>query len=149
MKSLTKALTRMRQTLGKIFGEAIAEKARDVNLVQGKQTWEQISEHNHNLAMMKECCASGMATYEATGLVPEPYYFHRVAVLSRKTRDYATEVAYCENYVAVVENYYRRNNISHTQGVKMGPRYQAIVQRLLKAKLLLVKTRTADGNTTS
>ena len=44
---------------------------------------------------------------EKAGLVPAPYYFERVAILSRKEKDYQQEVAYCEKYIVLVEDFYK------------------------------------------
>lgn len=88
---------------------------------------------------MKRCCAAELETYAKTGLVPAPCYFERVAILSRKAKDLQQEIAYCEEYIRVVGEYYRAGNLPATEGVKAGPRYQSIVARLLKARLLMAK----------
>ncbi len=128
---------------GKTFGEAISESTGGVNLVDGKQTWELAESKKDDLETMKKCCDTELATYEKVGLVPAPYYFERVAILARKAKNFREEVAWCEKYIVVVADYYRRNNIPENEGVKMGPRYQAIAKRLPKARLLLAKTSTA------
>ncbi|CAN5576144.1 hypothetical protein BH20VER3_BH20VER3_16540 [soil metagenome] len=126
----------MRARPGKTFGEAIAEATEGLNLVHGKQTWELAESKKDDLEIMKKCCETELATYEKVGLVPAPYYFERVAILARKLSDFRDEIAYCEKYMAVVEDYYRKNNIPSTEGVTTGPRYQAIVRRLSKARVL-------------
>lgn len=122
---------------GKTFGEAIAESTGGVNLLDGKQTWELVEGNKDDLESMKKCCETELATYEKIGLVPAPYYFERVAILARKVKDFREEIACCEKYIAIVADYYRKNDIPENQGVKMGPRYKAIVKRLPKARLLL------------
>ena len=62
MNILDKVFARMWQTPGKTSGEAIAEETGGVNLVEGKQTWEQISEQKNDVATMKQCCESEIAT---------------------------------------------------------------------------------------
>jgi hypothetical protein len=127
----------MRNRPGKTFGAAISESTGGANLVDGKQTWELAESKKDDLEAMKKCCDAELATYEKVGLVPAPYYFERVAILLRKVKNFREEVACCEKYIAVVADYYRKNNIPENQGVKMGPTYKAIVKRLLKARLLL------------
>lgn len=127
----------MRNSPGKTFGEAISEWTGGANLVDGKQTWELAESKKDDLEVMKKCCNTELATYEKVGLVPAPYYFERVAILARKAKDFREEIAWCEKYVSVVADYYRKNNIPENQGVKMGPTYKAIVKRLSKARLLL------------
>lgn len=127
----------MRDAPGKTFGKAISESTGGVNLVDGKQTWELAERKKDDIEVMKKCCEIELATYQKVGLVPAPYYFERVAILARKIKNFQEEISYCEKYIAVVADYYRKNNIPENQGVKIGPRYKAIVGRLPKARLLL------------
>ncbi len=127
------------QTLEKPSGEAIAESTDGANLVEGKQTWHLANNKKHDIEVMEKCCDAELATYEKIGLVPAPYYFERVAILARKLKNFEQEVAYCEKYIAVVEDYYRKNNTPDTESVKLGPRYQAVVKRLPRARLLAEK----------
>ena len=143
MNILTDILARMSISPGKTFGEAIAESTGGANLVDGKQTWELAESKRDDFEAMKKCCAAELVTYEKLRLVPAPYYFERVAILARKVKNFREEVAWCEKYIAVVADYYRKNNIPENQGVKMGPSYQAIVRRLPKARLLLGQESTA------
>lgn len=145
MNVLQEIFARMRNSPGKTFGEAIAESTEAVNLVDGKQTWELANDKKDDIEVMKKCCDTELATYEKVGLVPAPYYFERVAILARKVKDFREEIACCEKYIAVVADYYRKNNVPENQGVKMGPRYKAIVKRLSKARLLLGDKSTVES----
>nr|MDU9043250.1 hypothetical protein [Candidatus Electrothrix aestuarii] len=51
---------------------------------------------------MKKCCDAELRTMEKTGLAPAPYYFERVAILSRKEKNYQQEIDYCELYITMV-----------------------------------------------
>lgn len=128
---------------GQTLGEAIAESTNGVNLVDGKQTWELAEDKKHELSTMIKCCDAELATYRKTGIGPAPFYFERVAILYRKDKNYSQEVNYCEKYNSVVDEFYRKNRIQENEGVKMGPRYKAIVKRLIKAKELLYKQKKA------
>jgi hypothetical protein len=139
MKIWEEIVKRMRNAPGKTLGQAVAEATGGANLVQGNQTWELVAEWKHDIEMMKRCCTAEMETFAKTGLVPAPYYFERVAVLARKLKDYGQEIAYCETYIRLVDEYYRANNLRPDEGVKAGPRYQAIVKRLPKARSLAAK----------
>jgi len=68
-------------------------------LVDGKQTWELAEEKKSVLEDMKRCCNAELETMDKVGLVPAPYYFERVAILSRKKKDYQKEMFYCELYI--------------------------------------------------
>lgn len=111
-------------------------------MVDGKQTWELAQDKKHDLEYMKKCCDAQLATLVKADLVPAPYFFERVAVLSRKDKNYDQEVAYCEKYIRVVEDYYRKNGGKGIADVREGPTYRAIVHRLAKAKDLLAKQRS-------
>jgi hypothetical protein len=121
----------------KTSGELIAEVTDGANLVEGKQTWEFAESKKNDLHYMRLCCDAELKTMEKAGLVAAPYYFERVAILCRKERNYEQEVAYSEKYIAAVEDYYRRNGTDGIADVRKGPRFQAIVKRLPKAKHLL------------
>jgi len=77
-----------------------------------------------------------------TGLVAAPYYFERVAILYRKQKKYALEINICEKYIGIVNSYYRKiKDLTTVADIRKGPRYQAIVKRLPKAKELMAKSR--------
>lgn len=123
----------------KTSGELIAEATSGANLVDGKQTWELAEEMKDDLETMKRCCDAELKTMEKTGLLPAPYYFERVAILSRKNKDYKQEIHYCEKYIEVIEAFYSKNGTNSIAGVRNGPRFKAIVKRLPKAKELYAK----------
>ncbi len=127
----------------KTSGELIAALTDGANLVDGKQTWELADEKKHDIEYMKKCCDAELKTMEAAGLVAAPYYFERVAVLSRKAKNYRQELHYCETYIRLVENYYAMHGTDGIADVRKGPRFQAIVARLPKARELLAKSEQA------
>lgn len=121
----------------KTSGELIAEVTGGANLVDGKQTWEHADAHKDDIEIMKRCCDTELKTMASAGLVSAPFYFERVAILSRKQKNYRQEVEYCERYIQAVEKYYQDPGREGHADVRKGPRYQAIVARLPKAKELL------------
>ncbi|MCK5721370.1 MAG: hypothetical protein KAI84_02435 [Gammaproteobacteria bacterium] len=125
----------------KTSGELIAEVTGGANLVEGKQTWEYAKEKKHDIDYMKKCCDAELKSMEKAGLVPAPYYFERVAILSRKEKNYQQEVDYCKSYINAVERFYKKHGTKGRADVRKGPRYQAIVKRLPNAKELLSKSR--------
>ena len=120
----------------KTSGEVIAEVTDGANLVNGKQTWELADEKKHDLEAMRNCCEAELKTLEKAGEVPSPFYFERVAILSRKEKNYEQEIFYCEQYIEKVEDFYAKNGTTGYADVRKGPRYKAIVKRLPKAKEL-------------
>ena len=123
----------------KTSGELLAEATEGTNLVDGKQTWELSDENKQDIDYMKRCCDAELKTMEMAGVVAAPYYFERVAILSRKIKDYKQEIYYCEKYIGRVETFYATNNYESIADVRKGPRYQAIVKRVPKAKELYAK----------
>ena len=123
----------------KTSGELITELTDGANLVDGKQTWELADEKKHDIECMRTCCDAELKTMERAGLIAAPYYFERVAILSRKAKNYRQEIYYCDMYIRLVENYYAKHGEKGMADVRKGPRFQAIVARLPKARQLLVK----------
>jgi hypothetical protein len=121
----------------KISGELITEVTDGINLVEDKQTWEYAETHKDDIECMKRCCDAELKTMVSAGIVSAPYYFERVAILSRKQKNYRQEVEYCEQYVRAVEEFYSKPGNEGQADVRKGPRYKAIVERLSKAKNLL------------
>ncbi|MDF0534320.1 hypothetical protein PY479_08535 [Shewanella sp. A32] len=126
----------------KTSGELIAEVTGGANLVDGKQTWELAEDNKHDIEIMKRCCDAELKTMDKAGLVPAPYYFERVAILSRKEKNYQQEIFYCEQYIEKVEAFYSKRGSDGMADVRKGPRYQAILKRLPKAKELYAKQCT-------
>ena len=91
----------------------------------------------HDIEVMKQSCALELQQTRDRGSAPAPYWFERVAILSRKAQDYEQEIAYCEAYLNSVDALYARGKIPRNTGVAMGPTHQAIVKRLAKARQLL------------
>lgn len=121
--------------------DLVAEATQGESLVQGRPTHEHADSGKHDLETMKACCDAEIAAWKDTGEVPAPYYFERVAILSRKARDYRQEVEYCELYLSVVDECHARHGITGEVGMKAGPRYKAIKSRLPKAHELLQKSQ--------
>ena len=149
MSLLSKLFRKKNPSLAKISGEPkasgelIAELTDGANLVDGKQAWELADEKKHDIEYIKKCCDTELKTMEAAGLVAAPYYFERVAILSRKAKNYRQEIGYCETYIRLAENYYAKHGTEGIVDVQKGPRFQAIVARLPKARALLAKSEQA------
>ncbi|MEL0629746.1 hypothetical protein [Psychromonas aquatilis] len=123
----------------KTSGERITELTGGANLVDGKQTWELAQDKKDDIECMKRCCQAELDTMEKADEVPAPFYFERVAILSKKLKDYEQEVFYCELYINTVNKFYVKHGTSKYADVRKGPTYKAITKRLPKAKAMLVK----------
>lgn len=126
----------------KTSGELIAEVTDGASLVDGKQTWELAEEKKHDIEAMKCCCDAELNTMDKFGMVSAPYYFERVAILSKKERNYEQEIFYCEQYIQKIEAFYSKKGTDGIADIRKSPRYQAIVKRLPKARALYAKQCT-------
>lgn len=74
-----------------------------------------------------------------------PYFFERAAILLRKSKDFAGEIAICERWKAIADDYKKQPLVRAKQAalVHKGPRSAAILARLSKAKELLKKQKPA------
>lgn len=141
--STPQILTEAVSTAPKTSGEYITEIADGKNLVDGKPTWEYAQDKKNDLSFMLRCCEAEIATMQKVDLVAAPYYFERAAILLRKTKDYQREIEICENYITIVERFYKNKDPSKFANVYKGSRFQAIAQRIPKARQLLLKVSNA------
>ena len=123
----------------KTSGELITEVADGNNLVDGKPTWFYANEKKNDLSYMLRCCEAEVAIMQVMNLLAAPYYFERTAILLRKSKDYQREIEICESYIAMAERFYQNNDPNKYADVRKGPRFQAIVHRISKARQLLLK----------
>ncbi|MDL4860811.1 hypothetical protein NPJ88_000540 [Halomonas elongata] len=116
-------------------------------MVDGKPTYEYAQTHKHDVDMMLECCRAEENVYWSHGsfkISPAPSYFERAAILSRKAKDYDGEVAICERWIAMAEDFrdwLSQNPKIGVADVTKGPVSKRIFNRLPKARALLEKQR--------
>ena len=123
-------------------GELITKITGGANLVDGKQTWEHAQTSKNDIECMKKCCDAELKAMEKTHLhVAAPFYFERVAILSRKEKNYQQEIDYCEKYMKAIEAFYKKHGTEGRADVRQGPCYARIMKRIPKAKELLAKSR--------
>ncbi|WP_181295179.1 hypothetical protein [Pseudomonas sp. Q2-TVG4-2] len=117
--------------------------------VNGIPTYELAETGKHDLATMLACCAAEADSYwrqpEGERLCAAPYYFERAAILLRKSKDYSGEVAVCERWKAIANDYKRQPIVKARQAALAheGPRAEAILARLKKAKGLVRNEKAA------
>lgn len=106
-------------------------------------THELASSSHQDLQVMLKCCEAEEANYwkQPAGdrCCAAPFYFERVAILVRKAKDYQTEIAICERWKAIADDYAGQASVRSGMGAKvhLGPRSVAILGRLEKARALL------------
>ena len=118
--------------------------------IDGVATYDLVDQGKNNLETMLRCCDAEDAAYwaqpEGQRLCAAPYYYERAAILSRKIRDYAGEVQICERWKAIANDYKKQPLVKARQAAlnHKGPRAEAILSRLTKAKELLKKQKAAS-----
>lgn len=112
--------------------------------VDGKPT-HQLAERKHDLDVMQACMRAEIENYwrqlEGHRLTAVPYFFERVAILQRKVKSYKDEVAACEAWSQIVEDYKSQSFVKNGSGAKvwLRPRSIKIGERLPKARELLAR----------
>lgn len=126
-------------------GDLLTELSDGENLVDGEHTHEHAKDKKHDLETMKKCCHAELQQMKKAGTVPAPFYFERVAILSKKEKDYEQEVKYCEVYLKAVDQFYQEHGTQGRADVRKGPRYKSIKKRLPKARKRLEKQQANDS----
>ena len=96
-----------------------------------------------DLAVMHACVDAETENYwrqqDGHRIAPAPFFFERVAILHRKSKNYEAEIAVCELWVALLEDYRSQGFVKRGSGAKvwLGPKSRKIIARLPKARELL------------
>lgn len=112
--------------------------------LEGKSLWEYADSSRDDLSVMRHCCDVIEKEYwdapYGGRLSPAPFYFRRVAILGRKAKDYALEIAVCERWIAMAMDYSSQPKYLDGQMalVNLSPEGE-LVSRLAKARELLAK----------
>jgi hypothetical protein len=115
--------------------------------VDGLPTYAHADTGKHDLPTMLRCCEAEEANYwkQPTGerLCAAPFYFLRVAILSRKAKDYASEISACERWQAIADDYAAQPMVRNGLAAKnhLGPSSENMKSRLPKARNLLKASR--------
>lgn len=113
--------------------------SRDENafLIDGEDYVEKAEEKKHDIEYMKKCCALELKKMKEKNEVPAIFYFERVAILSKKEKNYEQEVKYCEDYIKALNEFYENNKDSSESDVRKTAKYHSLVKRMEKAKDLI------------
>ncbi|NYT79476.1 hypothetical protein H0A71_21110 [Alcaligenaceae bacterium] len=96
-----------------------------------------------DLDVMQACMRAEIENYwrqpDGDRLTAAPYFFERTAILQRKAKNYGAEVAACEAWVEIVEDYKNQDSVKNGSGTKvwLGSRSRKIEDRPPKARDLL------------
>lgn len=104
--------------------------------IDGRETYEYAESNKHDIECMKKCCNVELTKTEQECYAPAPYYFERVAILSRKEKNYTQEIEYCEKYALAIDDF-RKKYGDPGANIALGAFYLSIPSRIDKAKKLL------------
>jgi hypothetical protein len=113
-------------------------------MVDNKPVWEHAVDSKHDLQAMTKCYQSQLSVMK-TGMPPAPYYAERVAIILRKDKRIAEEIKHCEEFISLVESFYKKWGADSRADIRKAPTYKGIVNRLEKAKILLDKQKVKDA----
>lgn len=117
--------------------------------VDDKPTYELAASGKHDIDVMRSCCEAEIDNYwrqpEGERLCAAPYYFMRLAILNRKAKNYAAEIAACESWKAIINDYKRQPMVRARRAAlaHKGSDSVALLARIPKAKELLRKQKAA------
>lgn len=90
-----------------------------------------------------ECCRDEIQNSEDSGIMPSPKFFEQAAVLSRKERNYANEIAICDMYVKLAKQYASKNKLTRQEFIdSVLPQCEPLYKRMHNAKSMQPKTHT-------
>ncbi|MBD5646914.1 MAG: hypothetical protein HDQ89_04610 [Desulfovibrio sp.] len=104
--------------------------------VKGIPTFELINVYKNNIHMMLKACRAELVNMVTNLLAPAPYYFERVAILARKSKNYELEIFICNMLIRAYDLYIKariRYSLDTLLDPRKSPRYEKIVNRLPKA----------------
>jgi hypothetical protein len=94
-----------------------------------------------DIRSVMECCRDEIRNSEDSGIMPSPKFFEQAAVLSRKERNYANEIAICDMYVNLAKQYASKNKLTRQEFIEsVLPQCAPLYKRMHNAKSMLPKT---------
>ena len=95
------------------------------------------------LSEMVKNCRNEIIKSNESGIMPSPKYFEQVAVLSRKEKRYEDEVAICEMYIDIAEQYAVEHNLSESETIEcVKLNCEPLYKRMHYAKAMIVNNNS-------
>jgi len=96
-----------------------------------------LPEYTHKIHEAVRCCRKEIQESEDSGIMPAPKYFERVAILSRAEKRYENEIAICEMYIELVNQYATREKLADAEiSTNLLPNCAPFVKRAHNAKIM-------------
>ena len=95
-------------------------------------------QHNQNIHEMVKCCREEIQKSEDSGIMPDPKYFEQVAILSRVEKRYENEIAICEMYIELMNQYAAREKLTDAEiSTNLLPNCAPFVKRIHNARTMI------------
>ena len=79
---------------------------------------------------------------EDSGIMPAPKYFEQISILSRAEKQYENEIAICEMYIELVNQYAAREKLTDAEiSTKLLPNCAPFVRRIHDSKIIQESNR--------
>ena len=96
-----------------------------------------------DIRSVMECCRDEIRSSEDSGIMPSPKFFEQAAVISRKEKNYANEIAICDMYVKLAKKYASKNKLTREEFIEsVLPQCEPLYKRMHNARSMLPKTQT-------
>ena len=142
MGKLNTILEKIVNGSGMTISQIIEMATHDVRGAMENSSTELDHSHDHDLQEMVRRCREDIQASEDSGIMPSPKYFEQVAILSRKEKNYQNEIAICEMYIELINQYAAKNNITETEATyQVRPKCAPFVKRLQNAKTFSAKSK--------
>jgi len=140
MGKLNTILEKIVNGSGMTISQIIEMATHDVRGAIGNQTTELDHSNDHDLHEVVRRCREDIQASEDSGIMPSPKYFEQVAILSRKEKNYKNEIAICEMYIELINQYADKNKITEAEkSYQVVPKCAPFEKRLHNAKTMSAK----------
>jgi len=143
MSKLDTIIQSIAKTSDKISAKAFRRYANRYHLKAINKIPVLFPENIHEINEILKCCREEIQNSEDSGIMPAPKYFEQVADLSRVEKQYENEIAICEMYINLVNQYAAREKLTEAEiSTNLLPNCAPFVKRIHCAKLIQRSNRT-------
>ena len=142
MSKLDSIIQSIAKTSDKLSAKAFRRYSDRYHLKAINQIPVLLPENIHELNEILKCCREEIQNSEDSGIMPAPKYFEKVADLSRAEKRYENEIAICEMYISLVNQYAAREKLSEDEmSTNLLPNCAPFVKRIHIAKIIQKSNR--------
>ena len=138
MSKLDTIIKKIVNTSDKLNAKALRRYTKKRQSMKGDQIPILVPEHNTDIHEMVRCCREEIQRSEDSGIMPDPKYFEQVAILSRAAKRYENEIAICEMYIELMNQYAAREKLTDAEiSTNLLPNCAPFVKRIHNARIMI------------